>query len=124
MLRLFVDLVGDSLNEFSYDADLAGLSYNYASHSFGTYLVIGGYNDKLPLLLQHIFEKIRGLEVQPERLCVMKEQVRIHVRLSGLWMTITSKAQTELGKLLLGPNISNFRVLWEVPLLREPLAVE
>ena len=92
MLRLFVDLVGDSLTEFSYDADLAGLSYNYSSHSFGTYLVIGGYNDKLPLLLQNIFEKIRGLEVRPERLSVMKEQVRIHVRPSGLWMTITPKA--------------------------------
>jgi insulysin len=58
--RLFADLVGDSLTEFSYDADLAGLSYNYASHSFGTYLVIGGYNDKLPVLLRHIFEKIKA----------------------------------------------------------------
>ena len=80
--RLFVDLVGDSLAEFSYNADLAGLSYNYASHSFGTYLVIGGYNDKLPVLLRHIFEKIKGLKVKPDRLNVMKEQVRIRVQFS------------------------------------------
>ena len=42
LFRLFADLVNDSLTEFSYDADLAGLSYNYASHSFGTQLIIGG----------------------------------------------------------------------------------
>ena len=75
VLRLFADLVGDSLTEFSYNADLAGLSYNYASHSFGTQLVIGGYNDKLLLLLRHIFEKIMGLKVTQDRLDVMKEQV-------------------------------------------------
>ena len=82
IFRLFADLVGDSLTEFSYDADLAGLSYNYASHSFGTYLVVGGYNDKLPVLLRHIFEKIKGLKVEQDRLSVMKEQVRFPMRLS------------------------------------------
>ena len=84
IIRLFADLVGDSLTEFSYNADLAGLSYNYTSHSFGTYLVIGGYNDKLPLLLRHIFEKIKGLKVESDRLDVVKEQVRICVLLPGL----------------------------------------
>ena len=83
MFRLFADLVGDSLTEFSYDADLAGLSYNYASHSLGTYLAIGGYNDKLPVLLRHIFEKIQGLKVKPDRLDIMKEQVQFRVQLSG-----------------------------------------
>jgi len=83
IFRLFADLVGDSLTEFSYDADLAGLSYNYSSHSFGTYLLIGGYNDKLPVLLRHIFEKIKGLEVKPERLNVTKEQVWLCIQLSG-----------------------------------------
>ena len=82
--RLFADLVGDSLTEFSYDADLAGLSYNYASHSFGTQLVIGGYNDKLPVLLRQIFEKITGLKVKPDRLNVMKEQVWVHTQFSEL----------------------------------------
>jgi len=82
IFRLFADLVGDSLTEFSYDADLAGLSYHYASHSFGTQLVIGGYNDKLPVLLRHIFEKIKGLEVKPERLSVTKEQVWLCIKFS------------------------------------------
>lgn len=112
--RLFADLVGDSLTEFSYNADLAGLSYTYASHSFGTYLVVWGYNDKLPLLLHHIFEKIKGLKVKPDRLNVMKEQVRIRVQFSGLCVMTISKAQTELGELLLGPNVPNFRVLYKI----------
>ena len=83
IFRLFADLVGDSLTEFSYDADLAGLSYNYASHSFGTQLVIGGYNDKLPVLLHHICEKIKGLTVKQDRLNVMKEQVGIYTNFFG-----------------------------------------
>lgn len=83
LFRLFADLVNDSLTEFSYDADLAGLSYNYASHSFGTQLIIGGYNDKLPVLLRHIFEKIKGLKVNPDRLSVTKEQVCVCMQFFG-----------------------------------------
>lgn len=76
MVRLFSDLVNDAFNEFSYDASLAGLSYNFASHSLGTYITVNGYNDKLFVLMQHLLEKIKGLQVKQERLHVMKEQVR------------------------------------------------
>jgi secreted Zn-dependent insulinase-like peptidase len=74
-VRLYTDLVTDSLAEFSYDADLAGLQYTFASHSLGLWVTLSGYNDKLPVLAHHVLEKIKDIEVDPERLRVMKEQV-------------------------------------------------
>jgi insulysin len=75
--RLFADLVNDSLTEFSYDADLAGLSYNCAAVSTGLWVSLAGYNDKMGVLAKNVLEKVRGLVVDGERLRVMKEQVII-----------------------------------------------
>lgn len=72
---MYSDIVNDSLSEFSYDADLAGLSYNFLQHSGGLLVSMSGYNDKMVVLVQHVLEKIKALAVNPERLAVMKEQV-------------------------------------------------
>jgi insulysin len=73
--RLLVDLVNDSLTEFVYDAELAGLNYTFTSNSLGTLVTVEGYNDKLPVLARYLLERIRGLNIRPERLAVAKEQV-------------------------------------------------
>jgi insulysin len=70
--------VTDSLTEFSYDADLAGLHYSFSSHNLGLWVTLSGYNDKLPVLAHHVLEKIKDIAVDPERLQVMKEQVRLN----------------------------------------------
>lgn len=49
--RLFTDLVNDALEEYSYDAKLAGLMYTVTLDSRGVYIGVSGYNDKLPVLL-------------------------------------------------------------------------
>ncbi|KAG8907980.1 Insulinase (Peptidase M16) [Tulasnella sp. 403] len=74
--RLFVDLVRDELTEYSYDAELAGLSYEVTNQAEGISLVVAGYNDKLNVLLKVVLEKIRNLEVKEDRFAVLKEQVR------------------------------------------------
>ncbi|KAL1720055.1 Metalloenzyme, LuxS/M16 peptidase-like protein [Schizophyllum commune] len=74
--RLFADLVNDSLSEFSYDADLAGLSYNLTSYTTGLYVLVSGYNDKVAILLEHIMDRIKNLEVKADRLAIMKEQAK------------------------------------------------
>ena len=71
---MFTDLVTDSLSEFSYDADLAGLSYSCISHK-GISVTLQGYNDKMSVLVQHVLEKVRNLEVLEDRMRVMIEQV-------------------------------------------------
>ncbi|KAI0672916.1 insulin-degrading enzyme [Trametes maxima] len=76
MTRLFADLVTDSLTEFAYDADLAGLSYNFGGHAPGLYVTLSGYNDKLHILAKDVFERARNLKVDPERLEVMKDQAK------------------------------------------------
>lgn len=75
MTRLFADLVKDSLTEFAYDAELAGINYDFGSTSLGLYMSLSGYNDKLHVLSHHVLEKIKNLEIKEDRLKVMKEQV-------------------------------------------------
>jgi len=76
MTKLFTELVNDALNEYAYDADLAGLSYMFGSHSLGTTIMISGYNDNLGVLAESVLKKIKTLEIAPDRLEVFKEQVK------------------------------------------------
>lgn len=71
-----MDLVRDELTEYSYDAELAGLSYEVTNLAEGISLVIAGYNEKLHVLLRVVLEKIKNLEVKEDRFAVLKEQVR------------------------------------------------
>lgn len=74
-IRLYSDIVIDSLTEFAYDASLAGLDYNFTPHTNGLYVSMSGYNDKMSVLVKHVFEKVKSIEVKADRLAVMKEQV-------------------------------------------------
>jgi insulysin len=73
---LYAALVNDALTEFSYDADLAGLTYGFSATPLGVFVSLGGYNDKMNVLAQHVLEKAKGLIVDSERLAVMKEQTK------------------------------------------------
>ncbi|TFY62947.1 hypothetical protein EVJ58_g3532 [Rhodofomes roseus] len=76
MTRLFSDLVNDTLTEFAYDADLAGLSYNFSAQTLGVSVVLSGYNDKLHVLARDVFERVRNVQLRAERLEVMKDQAK------------------------------------------------
>ncbi|KZT02312.1 insulin-degrading enzyme [Laetiporus sulphureus 93-53] len=76
MTRLFSDLVNDSLTEFSYDAELAGLTYNFSPQTLGMSVVLSGYNDKLHVLAKDVIEKVKNLQLRPDRLEVMKDQAK------------------------------------------------
>ena len=65
----------DALNEYSYDADLAGLTYSFKASSLGFYISVSGYNDKLHVLLRDVLGKAKSLEVHADRLEVMAEKV-------------------------------------------------
>jgi insulysin len=73
--RLYAALVTDALNEYSYDADLAGLTYLFDASSLGFFVTITGYNDKLHVLLRDVLVKAKDLEVRADRLDVMIEKV-------------------------------------------------
>ena len=74
--RMVANLMCDSLDEITYDASLSGLRYSLSYHSEGLSVCVYGYQDKLPLLLQVVLEKIRNLRSRVDRLEVFKEKVR------------------------------------------------
>lgn len=73
--RLYTDVVRDALEEYSYDAELAGLDYSVSSHSMGIEIAVSGYNDKLPVLLEKVLVTMRDLEIKPERFEIIKERL-------------------------------------------------
>ncbi|KAI1098208.1 LuxS/MPP-like metallohydrolase [Jackrogersella minutella] len=73
--KLFTDLVRDALEEYSYDAELAGLQYNVSLDSRGLFIEVSGYNDKLPVLLEQVLITMRDLEVKDERFEIIKERL-------------------------------------------------
>ncbi|KAF9586639.1 Insulinase (Peptidase M16) [Lunasporangiospora selenospora] len=73
--QLYVSLLKDALNEYSYDADLAGLSYSLDTTVEGMILSVEGYNDKAHVLLQKVVEKMKSLEIDPERFQLIQEQM-------------------------------------------------
>uniref|UniRef100_A0A0B7AYG5 Insulin-degrading enzyme n=2 Tax=Arion vulgaris TaxID=1028688 RepID=A0A0B7AYG5_9EUPU len=70
---IFTQLFDDALTEYSYMAEIAGLKYSLDSSLYGLSLSIKGYNDKLPILLKKIVEKMTTFQVDPERLAIFKE---------------------------------------------------
>lgn len=73
--QLFTDLVNDALEEYSYDAELAGLTYTVTLDSRGVYIGVSGYNDKLPVLLQRVLVTMRDLEIRDDRFTIIKERI-------------------------------------------------
>src|SRR5258707_5134228 len=74
-VRLYADLVTDSLTEFSHDADMAGLSNSLQTHSTGLYVSMIGYNDKIFVLADTLLDNLKTLVGDPRRLEIMKESV-------------------------------------------------
>ncbi|KFM79353.1 Insulin-degrading enzyme, partial [Stegodyphus mimosarum] len=76
MNYMFIQLIKDSLNEYAYAAELAGLSYVLTSSKLGINLSIKGYNDKQHVLLQKIIERLTNFEIEPKRFEILKEELR------------------------------------------------
>ncbi|KAL3533783.1 hypothetical protein ACH5RR_007304, partial [Cinchona calisaya] len=72
---IFTRLLMDYLNEYAYDAQVAGLYYAISNTDNGFQVTVVGYNDKLRILLETVVEKIAKFEVKPDRFSVIKELV-------------------------------------------------
>ncbi|XP_013403642.1 insulin-degrading enzyme [Lingula anatina] len=70
---MFCDLFRDALNEYAYDAELAGLGYSLLGTVYGIYLGIRGYSDKQPILLKKVMEKMTTFKPDPKRFEIFKE---------------------------------------------------
>jgi len=63
---MWCDCLKEELNVYSYDADVAGLSYNLTTSQGSIVLVLSGFNDKLGVLLNTVVEKMRSFTTIPE----------------------------------------------------------
>ncbi|EKU21330.1 insulysin [Nannochloropsis gaditana CCMP526] len=59
--RLYNMLLRDELNEFAYEAAMAGLSYSVTTRTTGLSVKVSGYSHKLPVLLEKVAGKAKGL---------------------------------------------------------------
>lgn len=64
---LYAAMLTDQVNEFSYPARLAGLSFSFYRHSQGISLKLRGYNDKQALLLQRLLDNVKAADFDPQR---------------------------------------------------------
>lgn len=72
---IFTRLLLDYLNEYAYYAQVAGLDYGINHTESGFEVTVVGYNHKLRILLETIFQKIAQFKVKPDRFSVIKEMV-------------------------------------------------
>lgn len=72
---VFKELVDDTLAEYSYDADLAGLDYSITPHNSGIDVTVSGYNDKMSVLLEKVLVSMRDLQVRDDRFEIIKDRL-------------------------------------------------
>lgn len=75
LTSLYRELVQDALVEYSYDADISGLVYEFNNHSTGLSVSVEGYNDKLHVLLEKVLISLRDLEVREDRFNISKDRL-------------------------------------------------
>ncbi|KAL2828052.1 Metalloenzyme, LuxS/M16 peptidase-like protein [Aspergillus cavernicola] len=73
--KFYCELVRDALVEYSYDAELAGLDYHLSASIFGLDISVGGYNDKMAVLLEKVISSMRDLSINPDRFRIIKERL-------------------------------------------------
>jgi secreted Zn-dependent insulinase-like peptidase len=66
LARLYARTVTEALNTYSYPASLAGLNYRLSATSDGLEIAVGGYFDKLPVLLEQIFTEMKNMDISDE----------------------------------------------------------
>ncbi|XP_041476883.1 insulin-degrading enzyme-like isoform X1 [Lytechinus variegatus] len=73
LTSIFCTLLRDALNEYAYAAEIAGVSYSIDSTIYGLEVGVGGYSDKMALLLQRVFEKMTNFVIDENRFDVIRE---------------------------------------------------
>lgn len=76
LTHIFLKLLVDYLNEYAYYAEVAGLDYNLHQTKSGFEVSVSGFNDKIPILVEKIIEKVTDFQVKEDRFLVMKEKVQ------------------------------------------------
>jgi len=63
--QLWCSAIMEELNEFAYDARSGGLAYSLSTAPGGLQLSVGGFSDKLPILVRKVVERMRDPSPPP-----------------------------------------------------------
>jgi len=73
MAKLYVKLIMDAINEYTYDAQVAGIRFTLVNYFEGIQLQVHGYNCKQHVLIEKLAEKMKNLYIDPMRFDIIKE---------------------------------------------------
>ena len=103
LTQMYISIVNDLLNEYSYPATLAGLGYRLYPTAKGMTIRISGYSDKQPELLRRIVAALAQPDIRPARFDILKERTLRSLRNTKLNKPF-SQTKGELSRLLLEPS--------------------
>lgn len=72
-MTIYSKLLTDSLNEYSYSANLAGIHYRVENSPNGFLLEVSGYSEKLPVILAKIVDELMKFDFERSRFDIIKE---------------------------------------------------
>ena len=75
LASLYAQLLKDRLNEFSYDAMIAGLNYDIGITQQGFELILSGYSDKQELLLAELLRGFENLSIDGDALRLYRDDL-------------------------------------------------
>ena len=75
LTQLYLMGLKDSINEWKYQLDLAGISFHVLSNHRGVELIIEGYADKANLVLESISSKMKEAPLSLEKLDIFKAKL-------------------------------------------------
>ncbi|MFQ6370524.1 insulinase family protein [Shewanella sp. YIC-542] len=75
LTRLYVEMLLDYLTEYTYQAEVAGLSYNIYPHQGGITLHLAGYTGKQETLLALLIDKAKNQDFTQQRFDNIKRQL-------------------------------------------------
>ena len=102
LTEIWIRLLNDRLNESTYPARLAGLEFSIYRHSRGISVRVGGYADKLPVLLQLILDNLKDTEFKSEKLSLIKANYIRELK-NNLKERPSSQTVREIYRLLMTP---------------------
>ncbi|EON90842.1 protease III [Marinobacter lipolyticus SM19] len=80
LTELLVDAVNTNLNAWAYPAQLAGLDYSVYSHLRGVTIRVGGYSDKLHILMTRILTQVADPRLTQQRFDIARQNVIEHLQ--------------------------------------------
>ncbi|NIR31231.1 MAG: insulinase family protein [Gammaproteobacteria bacterium] len=105
LTELYVKLVNEQLNEFTYPAQVAGLDYRLHKHIRGFTVRISGYDDKQGLLLERIVSALRDPQIPAERFFMAKQELTRALK-NKKENSPYSQTMAEVSDLLIAPHWS------------------